>query len=350
MAPTDSTNSVKHRQPRHRQQTESTAQTESAEPETHCSECGGQLIKDGKTKELHCQSCGIVVKDDTIDRGPEWRNFDNEPNKSRVGSPLTEARHDRGLSTEISWNDKDGHGNTLSAKQREKMGRLRKWDKRFKTKNQKERGVKKAISEILRMSSALGLPDSVTETASVIYRRASSEDLIHGYAIESIASGALYISARTEEIPRTFDEIESVSRISRDKIRWAQMHLRRELKLRVEPADPLEYIPRYCSKLDTDHDVQREATRLAKEFIHNTDASGLGPSNIAAAAVYTATFRHEQDLTQVAVEKTCGTTPPTVRKISKMLIDVDPESDLSADQLQDINTTDIPDRLEPIPP
>ena len=56
--------------------------------ETVCPECGGrQLVHDYERAELVCQGCGLVIDDDFIDRGPEWRAFDHDQRmkRSRVG-------------------------------------------------------------------------------------------------------------------------------------------------------------------------------------------------------------------------------------------------------------------------
>ena len=149
-------------------------ETESSAEELRCPECSGQLATDTEHGETVCVDCGLVVEEDEIDRGPEWRAFDSKEkdNKSRVGAPTTNMMHDKGLSTNIGWQDKDAYGKSLSSRQREKMQRLRTWNERFRTRDSKERNLKQALGEIDRMASALGLPDNVRETASVIYRRA----------------------------------------------------------------------------------------------------------------------------------------------------------------------------------
>ncbi|MFC7191933.1 hypothetical protein ACFQL7_20495 [Halocatena marina] len=68
------------------------------------------------------------------------------------------------------------------------------------------------------MSSALGLPKPVRETASVIYRRALAENLLIGRSIEGIATSAVYAAARREGIPRTLDEVTTVARVERQRI------------------------------------------------------------------------------------------------------------------------------------
>ena len=139
--------------------------------ETHvCPECGGSLRSDSGRGETVCTDCGLVVQEDEIDPGPEWRAFDakEKDQKSRVGAPTTNTMHDKGLSTNIDWRDRDAYGNSLSSNQRQKMQRLRKWNERFRTRDSKERNLKQALGEIDRMASALGLPENVRETASVI--------------------------------------------------------------------------------------------------------------------------------------------------------------------------------------
>ncbi|MCK7475093.1 MAG: hypothetical protein MZV49_19775 [Rhodopseudomonas palustris] len=78
--------------------------------ETVCPECGGrQLVHDYERAELVCQGCGLVIDDDFIDRGPEWRAFDHDQRmkRSRVGAPMTFTIHDKGLSTMIDWRNRD---------------------------------------------------------------------------------------------------------------------------------------------------------------------------------------------------------------------------------------------------
>jgi len=44
----------------------------------------------------------LVIDEQRIDHGPEWRAYDDEECE-QTGAPLTAARHDRGLSTEIQY-------------------------------------------------------------------------------------------------------------------------------------------------------------------------------------------------------------------------------------------------------
>ncbi|MFC6771947.1 TFIIB-type zinc ribbon-containing protein, partial [Halorubrum pallidum] len=91
----------------HEQETENET-TRADEHTTTCPECDGSLITDTEHGETVCADCGLVVEADSVDRGPEWRAFDasERDSKSRVGAPTTNMMHDKGLSTNIGWQDK----------------------------------------------------------------------------------------------------------------------------------------------------------------------------------------------------------------------------------------------------
>jgi transcription initiation factor TFIIB len=86
-----------------------------------CSECDGRVTTNAV--ETVCEDCGLVIDEQRIDHGPEWRACD-EDERERTGAPLTAARHDRGLSTEIGHGT-DAHENELSGQKRRRLPRMR---------------------------------------------------------------------------------------------------------------------------------------------------------------------------------------------------------------------------------
>jgi transcription initiation factor TFIIB len=289
-------------------------ETEQSE-ELVCPECGGQLATDEERGETVCSDCGLVVEEDSIDRGPEWRAFDSKEKdeKSRVGAPTTNMMHDKGLSTNIGWQDKDAYGKTLSSRQREKMQRLRTWNERFRTRDSKERNLKQALGEIDRMASALGLPENVRETASVIYRRALDEDLLPGRSIEGVSTAALYAAARQAGTPRSLDEISAVSRVEKDEIARTYRYVVRELSLEIQPADPESYVPRFASDLNLSDEAERRARDLLKTAKEQGVHSGKSPVGLAAAAVYAASLLTNEKVTQSEVSEVANISEVTIR-------------------------------------
>ena len=293
--------------------------TEREEEETEstdgCPECGGLVVTDEEHGESVCADCGLVVEEDGIDHGPEWRAFDSQEKdkKSRVGAPTTNTMHDKGLSTNIDWRDKDAYGNSLGSRQRQKMQRLRKWNERFRTRDAKERNLKQALGEIDRMASATGLPDNVRETASVIYRRALEEDLLPGRSIEGVATSCVYAAARQAGVPRSLDEINDVSRVEKDEIARTYRYIVRELGLEVKPADPASYVPRFASELGLSDESQHRARELLENAKQKGVHSGKSPVGLAAAAVYAAALLTNEKTTQAKVSEVADISEVTIR-------------------------------------
>ena len=304
-------------------------ETERADTEQEldtCPECDGHLEYDQKHGETACSECGFVVTTDEIDHGPEWRAHTSEERdqRSRVGAPTTETMHDKGLTTEIDWRNKDAYGNQLSGRQKQKMSRLRTWNTRSQTRNPKERNLKQALGEIDRMASALGLPKSTRETASVIYRRALSEDLLRGRSIEGVSSAAVYAAARQAGIPRSLDEITAVSRIEELPITRTYRYITRELSIQLEPTDPLDYIPRLASDLDLSEEAEQRSRDLLRTVVETDESylSGKNPVGLAAAALYAGALLTNEKVTQEAVSDVADISEVTIRNRYQDLLEI----------------------------
>jgi len=233
-----------------------------------CSSCReNSTIRDYQQNVVICANCGRVLKEGIKDRGPEWREFDEEgrEKKSRAGPPSTETIHDKGLSTQIDWKNRDGKGKSLSPESRSRMYRLRKWQRRVRISGSEDRNLATALSEINRISSQLALPRKVRESASKLYREAVSEDLIRGRSIESVSSAAVYIASRKNQIPRTLDEIAEVSRIDKSDITKGYRILTRELDIQLSPVDPSRYVARFGSELGLSGEARTKAIDLIRK-------------------------------------------------------------------------------------
>ena len=273
-----------------------------------------ELVRTADGELIH-EETGLIIEEEQIDRGPEWRAFNHSErqSKSRVGAPTTKTMHDKGLTTTIDWKDKDAYGRSLSSEKRSQMHRLRKWQERIRTKDAGERNLQFALSEIDRMASALGVPRSVREVASVIYRRALTEDLIRGRSIEGVSTAALYAACRKEGIPRSLEEIAEVSRVERKEIGRTYRYISQELSLEMRPVDPKKYVPRFCSELELPEEVQSKAKEIIDVTAEEGLLSGKSPTGFAAAAIYAASLLCNEKKTQREVADVAQVTEVTIR-------------------------------------
>ncbi|QSG01312.1 transcription initiation factor IIB [Natranaeroarchaeum sulfidigenes] len=283
-----------------------------------CPECGGGLTVDGD--ETLCSECGLVVGADRIDRGPEWRTFeDDDRNRKRTGAPLTRSRHDRGLSTEIG----SGSRTRLTGRKRRQVARMRREHNRSQISTKVERNQVYAFTEIRRLVSALSLPQSVRDGACSLFRSAQKEDLLRGRSLEGFAAATTYAACRVNGVARTIDEIGAVARADRDEFKAAYGALNRELGLPVGPIDPREYLPRFASELDLDPGLERRARELAGEGCEANVFGGRDPSGVAAGCLYTAARELDDNLTQKEASAVADVSPVTLRSVFQALCEMD---------------------------
>ncbi len=294
-----------------------------------CPECGSTyLSRDHSRAELVCKNCGLVIDEDFIDYGPEWRAFDSNQRekRARTGAPMTYTIHDKGLSTMISWKNRDSYGKSIPTRNRAQLYRLRKWQRRIRISNATERNLATALSALDRMASGMGLPRTVRETSAMIYRKAVLKKLIRGRSIEGVSAAALYAACRQCNVPRTLDEISNASSMSRKDIGRTYRYITRELGLKLMPTSPQDYIPRFCSALKLSADVQAKTLEIIKGAVDRELTSGRGPIGIAAASLYIATILCGERRTQREVAEVASVTEVTIRNRYKELaekLDID---------------------------
>jgi transcription initiation factor TFIIB len=287
-----------------------------------CPECGSNhLSKDYSRAELVCRNCGLVLDEDIIDHGPEWRAFDSEQRekRARTGAPMSYTIHDKGLSTVIGWKNRDSYGKSIPTRNRAQIFRLRKWARRIRISNATERSLAIAFSELDRMASGMGLPRSVRETAAMIYRKAALKKLVRGRSIEGVTTAALYAACRQCHVPRTLDEISNIAHISRKEIGRTYRYVSRELRLKLLPTSPEDYISRFCSELKLSGDVRAKTVEILREAAHRELTSGRGPTGMAAASLYIASVLCGERRTQREVADVAGVTEVTIRNRYKEL-------------------------------
>jgi transcription initiation factor TFIIB len=281
-----------------------------------CPKCGStNLSRDYRRGELICIDCGLVIEEDFIDHGPEWRAFDSEQRekRARVGAPMTYTIHDKGLSTMISWTNRDAYGKFIPTRNRAQLYRLRKWQTRTRISDGTERNLAQALSALDQMSSALSLPKNVRETAAVIYRKAVRKKLIRGRTIEGVTAAVLYAACRQCNVPRTLEEISNTAQMKKKEIGRNYRNILCRLELKVLPTTPQDYISRFCSELKLSSDVQAKTLEILQEAAHLELTSGRGPTGVAAASIYIASVLCGERRTQREVAEVAGVTEVTIR-------------------------------------
>lgn len=275
-----------------------------------CPECNGTIHQE--QEETLCSNCGLVIAEDHLDRGPEWRAFNST--KERTGAPLTRARHDRGLSTQIGFIERG----TSGAKRRQ-LARLRRQHNRSIISTKKDRNQVYAFTEIRRITTTLSLPRRTRDNACMLFEQAQTNELLRGRSVEGFAAAAVYASCRIEGLSRTIDEITDIAKASPNELKTAYDAMNRELGLPTGPIDPREYLPRFASELDLPPPIEQQATQYVDYLTEHHLIAGRNPSGIAGACLYAAAIDADHPLTQKAAATVANITPVTLRSNYRLL-------------------------------
>ncbi|MFQ3318095.1 MAG: transcription initiation factor TFIIB [Natronomonas sp.] len=276
-----------------------------------CPECGGRVT--ANTHETVCDDCGLVIDDQQVDCGPEWREFENDRSGRRVGAPNTVARHDRGIGTEIGGKH-DGNGRKLDGRKRRQLHRLRREHTRAKVGSKADQNRITGFTELRRMTAALGLSVSTRDQACQLFRTAQDTDLLRGRSIEAIASACLYAVCRLNEQPRSFEAIAKVSKVTAARIKTGYTAINRELDLPVPPAHPSQYVAQIGSAVDVSQKTRRRARDLLETVPQPRIANGRNPLGAAAGALYLAAQQTGEFLNQQALADAADVSTVTVRE------------------------------------
>ena len=239
--------------------------------------------------ELVCQACGLVIGK-TVYHGPEWRayGYGDRLRRERAGAPITPLLHDLGLSTKTPSRRGFRDGS-------EKL-RIR------------------VLSEIHKISSSMGLPKAVAETAGMLLRRLGDRiTLLTRPGLRALPASLLHLSLRIHGIPRGAEELSRYSEADSVEILKCSMKLSWILGIRSK-LDPRAHVSRIVRELGLPAEVEAQANRIYSAAASKGISQGRSPKALAAACVYRAAKLLGYSVSQRRVARCSGAGLATIRR------------------------------------
>lgn len=269
------------------------------------------LIEDHRAGDMICSTCGLVVGDRVVDVGSEWRTFsDSNNDPSRVGAaenPLL----DNDLSTSI------GRSTTGTE-----------YHNRNNT-NSTNRTLMAAYRDINEIADRVGLPRTITDEASLYFKRVFEQRKLRNRPRGAIVSACIYIACRTQGAARSFRELSTISGSPTKDIAKCYKKImdivdtpRQELSMHVDSGD---FMSRFCSRLTLPIEVQRIATHIAQKARELSITDGRNPTSIAAAAIYMASQASDTPKSQKDISEVAGCAESTIRHSYRLMLARAPE-------------------------
>ena len=260
-----------------------------------------------------CRSCAMV-------HGPV---FADTPKRAFTEEEIANRRQTEpvyrniGARTIIPRSTVDITGAPLSARTKSLYWRLSKIQRSVTSTY--ERNLSIARPKLLALSSTLGVPQTVTEEALLIYSRAVKIKLTMGRSIENLVAASLFISIKSHDIPRTLNEIADAAQISVKSLSKAYRLLLQELNLTLRPTNLHSYIVKFGASLNLSVKVQQRAKDILDKTKKNMSFAGKDPKGLAAAALYIGAKELNESRSQSDLSKTAHISEVTLRNRAKNL-------------------------------
>ena len=286
-----------------------------------CEECGDTNWKsDNSRGEVSCDSCGLVVEEDTIDPGADWTNHANSTgDKSRVGAPSTYLLADRGLNSHIAHSDLTTGAASrfgMSSRARREWRRRRVIDERSQVRKSRQRNVIKAI-ELIRNRSKLG--KQLQEEAARLYSKLSMRGYVTGRSIAGVSAACVYLVARLENIPQQIKDVSNNFQVEEKELSRMIRQISRKMKLQ-KVVTPNTYFNKFRSDLQLPPKTVIAMENIWEKIKDRTELwQGRKPNGIAAAILYYAVNKTANKRTQADICKVAGVSEVTLRGIIRQL-------------------------------
>jgi len=253
-----------------------------------CPVCGGPLINDLQRGEVVCAQCGLVVVEETIDMGPEWRVFEKE--KRVRTAPLKLV-----IKTDMAVRPEHGA----------RWRRLAKFHR--ETLHGRERRLAAIGGELRRIRECAGLPQHVMEEAEALVKKYF--DLVAGFPPEVVAVAVLWTAAKATSAPRPLEDFLKCSKADESRVRRVAWRLKEAMKLGGKPSIE-DYVKTLAARVNLPAPVVKAAVELLEK--NKRVLAGKNPWVSAAAALWLASFRRLGLLKALA--EAAGTTTVSIRK------------------------------------
>ena len=288
-----------------------------SEQDEACALChSSSIVFDSETSEAICSSCGMVVRDNIESMGPEWRSYSGEEieSRSRTGMPSSLAFHDMGLSTFISYSNVDANGVAISAEQRSKVQRMRRWNKISSNNRSYHRNLKNAFAILGIIKDKLSLSETLIEKAAYNYRKALDKKIIKGRSIRALIVAAVYAACRDLSVPRTLEEISVAA--NTDSIFAGKCYrlLVQNLDLRLPVIDSNKYLARISNRAKVSEKTYRSALDMLSTIKREPISHGKDPNALAVAVLYAACLKEGENVSQAQVAVAGDISIVTLRK------------------------------------
>lgn len=123
-----------------------------------------------------------------------------------------------------------------------------------------------------------------------------------------------YVACRLTNTPRTIQDVANAGNIKRKQLQSLYRFILKELDIHPKSYDPVEFVTRIANASEK---TRRHATRVLGMSKKNGITTSKNPMAIAAAAIYLASLKNQEKISQIMISRVSGISAVTIRERAK---------------------------------
>jgi transcription initiation factor TFIIB len=281
-----------------------------------CTFCQSNDIKliDGN---YECMDCHTIVTR-LIDNSPEWRYLGTEDNRvtnpTRCGPPTNSLIPNLGSSMAASFSRVGGNCYGVSRA----LQKLHMWN----SITHRDRNLYHIFEGISLASANHGISQCIIDEAKSLYKRVSdSKKITRGENRKAVIACSVYMACKFNGVPRSVKEIASIFQVDTSAMTKACKLYQELLQTNVASSRPIDFLPRFCSKLELGADVVALCDHVIKITEDLCIVTECTPPSLVASVIYMSCLELRVNVSKKKIAEECQLSQVTVSKGYKHLKD-----------------------------
>jgi transcription initiation factor TFIIB len=289
----------------------------------YCDLCQS-MVSFGDDGFLTCtnKQCGIVFKDQ-VDLTAEWRYYgaddSHSVNPTRCGMPINPLLKQSSYGCKVICNSR-------STYEMRKIRRYTEWQSMpYKEKSQYDE-----FQRIKEMSNRGGIAKIIVDDALKYHKKLSELKTFRGENRDGIIAASVYVASRIHGYTRTAKEIATIFHLDNTaSTRGCKnaIHLLNKLEKDLDNNDkthfhqtrPIDFIERYCSRLNINNEITKVCEFVALRIQNNHLIPENTPHSVAAGIIYFVVANCGLNINKHDVNKVSSISEVTINKCFKKL-------------------------------
>jgi transcription initiation factor TFIIB len=184
----------------------------------------------------------------------------------------------------------------------------------------KERTLYAVFDQLSSNAANHGIPSCIIEEAKVLYKRMTELKVSRGENRQALIAASVYISCKTNQVPRSVKEIASMFNIRVPAMtKGCKLFHQLMVTLPVKSSAPDDFVGRFCSKLGLDANI----VKLCRHIVQRADelcvVGESTPPSIVAGSLQLLNTELKLGIPKASLADACHISQVTIAKCFKRM-------------------------------